>query len=80
MVRAHTTKEQLRIAKERGCALFAFACKSGGTFACDGPIDHAVAAPLIRLMSLIVADCVTADELRAFVETQSQQKTKRGER
>jgi len=31
-------------------------------------------------MSLIVADCVTADELRAFVETQSQQKTKRGER
>jgi len=67
MVRAETTPEQAKIAAETGQALIAFACKSGGTMSADGPISYAVARPLIKLMSLVVADRVDAKKLQAFV-------------
>ena len=68
MVKAQTTREQAEIARETGAALFAYACKSGGTFSCDGPIGHAVAKPLTRLMILVTTDRVPADALEKFVE------------
>ena len=68
MIKAQTTREQAAIAKETGFALFCFACKSGGTFSCDGPIEHTIAKSLIRLMGLVVADKVDPVELAAFID------------
>jgi hypothetical protein len=67
MVKAQTTREQAEIAKQNGDALFAFACKCGGEFGCDGPLSHEIARPLIRLMGLVVADRVDAKALTKFV-------------
>lgn len=68
MVKAQTTREQADIAKREGLGLFAFACKSGGTFSCDGPIKHEIAQPLTNLMALVVADRVDAKKLQALVD------------
>jgi hypothetical protein len=68
MVKAQTTREQAKIAADTGQALFAFACKSGGTFSCDGPISHEIASPLTRLMAMVVADRVPPGELERFVK------------
>lgn len=68
MVRAQTTREQDEIAKREKLALVAFACQSGGTFSCDGPIDHGIAKALIRLMGLVIVDRVDKDRLWKFVD------------
>jgi len=75
MVKAETTREQYELAKAKGHALFAFACKSGGTVSCDGVIGHEVATPLIRLMMLVVADRIDGDELAAFVKSAAKNKS-----
>lgn len=66
MVKAQTTREQNDIAKQTGQGLFAFACKSGGTVSCDGPIAHEIAKPLIRLM----AERTAAEVWEAFEQQQ----------
>lgn len=68
MVKAQTTREQAEFAKKNGQALFAFACKSGGTVSIDGPISHAMAKCLTRLMAKVVADDVSEQTLQTFVD------------
>lgn len=70
MVKAQTTRAQQRIAAKTGQALVAFACKSMGTFSCDGPISHEIAHNLTRLMSLVIANNVDPKALAVFVAKQ----------
>jgi len=69
MVKASTTKDQAKFAKERGEALFCYSCKTSGTVSMDGAISHAIANPLNALIGMILLDRVPAERLQEFVDS-----------